>query len=142
MKFIVLLALTMSFSAQAKELKSAKNLFTMLAKSFPTAQETLGGFSMAITMDDVSCAKSKTAGGLKYECSGTAWDGSPLVSQGEKAKNLHAALIKSGASIDTTSEPGTVYAGFLSVDCSRIECKPSSPSDCANAKITYSCDGK
>ncbi len=142
MKFIILLALTMSFAAQAKELRSPKTLYTSMTKAFPTAMETLGGFSMAITMDDLSCAKSKTATGLKYECSGFAFDGSPLMAAGSKARELHQALVKAGAKLDTSSEPGTVYAGLATVDCSKIECKPSSPSDCRNAKITYSCDGE
>lgn len=136
------LLLSFSLSALAAEVKNAKDLYTQLVKTFPTAWESIGGFSSAISMTDVTCAASRTTRGMKHECSGTGWDGSPLSSTALSSAKLYKAMIKAGASVDTTSEPGTTYAQMSSVECSRLECKPTRPSDCRNAKVEYSCEVK
>lgn len=138
---LVCLSLATVFSAQAKELKNAKNLYKSLVKTFPAALEHTGGFSTAIELKDLSCAKSLTAGGhFDYECNGANINGAYLRNV-PNAVSLYSTLLKSGAGRDTTSEPGTTYAVFKKILCERLECKPTRPTDCRNAKVKYSCVG-
>ncbi len=144
MKLLTLVVFSLSLSAHAVELKSAQQLYRSLSQNFPDSVESIGGLSTMIDFQEVICAQSRQAVGMKYGCYGRIGSQASVAQDQNSglAKGLYMAMKKSGADKDTTSEPGTIYLSFNDLNCARLECKSSQPEDCEGVKVEYKCSAK
>lgn len=139
MKKLLFILAFISLSALAGDLMNPRSLYNKLDKNFPGSTESHGSMTI-IELKNLSCASYHADGPMVYECSGISLKG-PVSSSGSEAKELFESMQNAGATLDGNSEPGTVYTVFKSVQCSKLECKPSKPSDCKKALTEFSCTG-